>query len=70
MRNKYSSIVKPKTIVLLNENGEVESFGDNAKATYIGLNKTLQKKWMLFERFKMVLFAMTERKKKSILRMS
>eukprot|EP01084_Bolivina_argentea_P269745 458511_1 len=52
---KFNSQVKPKTIILLDENGETIGFGKDAKNTYI-TSMNMSKRWMLFERFKMSLY--------------
>ena len=54
---KYGTIVKPKTIILFDENFDVINVGLDAKHTYIDLTQQ-RDKWMLFERFKMSLFGM------------
>ena len=54
---KYGTIVKPKTIILFDENFEVVNVGLDAKHAYIDLTNQ-RDKWMLFERFKMSLFGM------------
>ena len=57
--SRYGRTAKPKTIILLNEKGEYESFGMNAKITYMTLNNAKKNEWMLFDRFKMSLYGMT-----------
>ena len=52
---RYGTIVKPKTIILLDEDFEVASVSLAAKYMYINL-ETRRDTWMLFERFKMALF--------------
>ena len=47
-----------QTIILLDDEGEVNSFGMDAKFHYMDLNEKNAKKWMLFERFKMKLYGM------------
>ncbi len=54
---KYGTIVKPKTIILFDENFEVVNVGLDAKHAYIDLTNQ-RDKWMLFKRFKMSLFGM------------
>ena len=53
---RFASTIKPKTIILLDDEGEPNSFGMKAKYTYMDLNEKNSKKWMLFERFKMRLY--------------
>eukprot|EP01084_Bolivina_argentea_P021874 40659_1 len=52
---KFGTIVKPKTIILFDENFEVVNVGLDAKHIYMDVGDQ-QDKWMLFERFKMALF--------------
>ena len=56
---KYGSIVKPKTIILFDENLEVINVGLVAKHAYIDLPNQ-RDNWMLFERFKMSLFGVCQ----------
>eukprot|EP00485_Elphidium_margaritaceum_P002287 CAMPEP_0202686228 /NCGR_PEP_ID=MMETSP1385-20130828/2038_1 /ASSEMBLY_ACC=CAM_ASM_000861 /TAXON_ID=933848 /ORGANISM="Elphidium margaritaceum" /LENGTH=702 /DNA_ID=CAMNT_0049340761 /DNA_START=32 /DNA_END=2140 /DNA_ORIENTATION=- len=53
---KYGAITKPKTQILLNEEGNCVAFGIDASDVYSSLDKETQKKWLLFERFKMALY--------------
>ena len=53
---KWGAVAKPKTQILLNENGECVAFGIDASDVYSRLDPETQKKWMLFERFKMALY--------------
>eukprot|EP01083_Nonionella_stella_P209552 759515_1 len=52
---KYKPKFKPKTIILLDENGNALGFGKDAKHTYMSVT-SMKDKWMLFERFKMSLY--------------
>eukprot|EP01084_Bolivina_argentea_P021873 40658_1 len=52
---KYGSIVKPKTILLFDDNFNLVNVGMDAKLVYIDLPNQ-RDEWMLFERFKMSLF--------------
>eukprot|EP01084_Bolivina_argentea_P242072 406216_1 len=52
---KVSADVKIKTIILLDDNYDVLSFGGDAKFHYMGMPK-MKDKWLLFERFKMALY--------------
>eukprot|EP01083_Nonionella_stella_P165515 550829_1 len=51
---RYADVVKPKTIILLDKQGDVECFGQEAKEIYMTLKS--KKDHMLFERFKMSLY--------------
>eukprot|EP00484_Ammonia_sp_Unknown_P021917 CAMPEP_0197031776 /NCGR_PEP_ID=MMETSP1384-20130603/10663_1 /TAXON_ID=29189 /ORGANISM="Ammonia sp." /LENGTH=681 /DNA_ID=CAMNT_0042461351 /DNA_START=29 /DNA_END=2074 /DNA_ORIENTATION=- len=53
---KYGAITKPKTQILLNEEGKCVAFGIDASEVYSQLDKSTQQKWLLFERFKMALY--------------
>ena len=53
---KYGAITKPKTQILLNEEGKCVAFGIDASDVYSQLDQETQKKWLLFERFKMALY--------------
>eukprot|EP01084_Bolivina_argentea_P020120 37435_1 len=53
---RYGTIVKPKSIILLDEKGKTKSFGLDAKMTYM-ITQSKRDKWMLFDRFKMSLYA-------------
>eukprot|EP01083_Nonionella_stella_P252833 870680_1 len=57
---RYKDVVKPKTIILLDKQGEVECFGQEAKEIYMTLKS--KKGHMLFERFKMSLYDPTHSK--------
>eukprot|EP01083_Nonionella_stella_P286560 975334_1 len=51
---RHTDVVKPKTIILLDRNGEADAFGSDAKEIYMKLKS--KKDNMLFERFKMALY--------------
>eukprot|EP01084_Bolivina_argentea_P124778 221101_1 len=52
---KYAAKIKRKTSILIDNKGVTQAFGKDARASYIGLPQ--QKDiWMLFERFKMMLY--------------
>eukprot|EP01083_Nonionella_stella_P004290 12396_1 len=51
---RYVDVEKPKTIILLDRDGEVDCFGQDAKELYMKLKS--KKEHMLFERFKMALY--------------
>eukprot|EP01083_Nonionella_stella_P009681 27761_1 len=51
---KYGDDVKPKTIILLDKDGNEDAFGSDAKELYMKLKS--KKDHMLFERFKMSLY--------------
>eukprot|EP01084_Bolivina_argentea_P021865 40643_1 len=55
---RFGSTIKPKTIILLNKKkgGVFETFGMDAKITYMGLPSSIIKDYMLFEKFKMALY--------------
>eukprot|EP01084_Bolivina_argentea_P185288 319533_1 len=53
---KYGAITKPKTQILLNEEGKCVAFGIDASDVYSQLDAETQQKWLLFERFKMALY--------------
>eukprot|EP01084_Bolivina_argentea_P265026 449106_1 len=48
--------MKPKTIVLLDEDHNVLAFGEDAMKTYMSVTKQASAKWLLFEKFKMALY--------------
>ena len=54
---KYGTNIKPKTIILLNENYEPLGFGKDAKFNYISM-PMMKNKWYLFEKFKMSLYGL------------
>jgi len=60
---KYGAITKPKTQILLNEEGSCVAFGIDAGEVYAQLDSETQKKWLLFERFKMALYENLEASK-------
>ena len=59
----YGIITKPKTIILLDDEGETAAVGLDAKHAYMNLNGKQKDDWMLFERFKMSLYAAKLKKK-------
>ena len=54
----YGITKKPKTTILLDEAGDTQKFGIDAKHFYMELNGAKRNDWMLFERFKMLLYGM------------
>eukprot|EP01084_Bolivina_argentea_P267137 453374_1 len=53
---KYRDVIKPKTTILLDDQGETVQFGMDAKDVYMKLASSKKNTWMLFERFKMSLY--------------
>ena len=53
---RYGSTIKPKTIILLDDDNETVAVGMDAKHAYMNLAGTQKDEWMLFERFKMSLY--------------
>ena len=62
--SKFGSFAKHKTHILLDEDGDFHSFGLDASYSYMTLPSKKQKKYALFQNFKMNLYNRKDRKMK------
>eukprot|EP01084_Bolivina_argentea_P202687 346269_1 len=54
--SRYGSTVKPRCAILLDDKGKTKAFGIDAITTYMTVQSLSTKQWLLFDRFKMLLY--------------
>eukprot|EP01084_Bolivina_argentea_P304274 525438_1 len=54
--SRYGSTVKPRCAILLDDKGKTKAFGIDAIKTYMAVQSSYGKQWLLFDRFKMSLY--------------